>query len=279
MFWEPSLLCRFQGALGGLLWGCDLADRSRLAYHLGQSVEAAIAWDSSPIALDPTVPLVEALALTLPWVLLSVGTDERNEGEAFGAIVANHGDREVLDLWRRLLLRGIGGEPATDWIRSALAPRARPLSQALNDSLMALDQVQPFCQSLGQVLDRIQSQTELTIAERSLAQAIGLSRELQGQMALVDRYSQCQRSHLEVATRPLLLSLMGTTGRWVAAPLGPLDLDVQDWGKSLLRSWAGILGRELRPELRPELRGGDNRRIPNSSGVPAVGLGIQAIRL
>jgi hypothetical protein len=275
MFWEPSLLSRFQGALGGLLWGCDLADRSRLAYHLGQAVAAAIALETPPIALAPTVPLVEALALTLPWVLLSFDqrVDQMDDGAAFGAIVANHGDREVLELWRRLLLRGLGGEPATGW--SDLDRRAQPLSQALNDSLTALDQAQPFGQSLGQVLDRIQSRTELTIAERSLAQAIGLGRELQGQMALVDRYSQRQRSQLEAASRPLLFSLMGTTGRGNTAPLAPLGLDTQAWGESLLRAWAGILGSEVQTSGAP----GGSRRSPNPAGVPAVTSGIQTIRL
>jgi hypothetical protein len=273
----PSLLCRFQGALAGVLWGCDLADRSRLAYHLGQAVAEAIARNANPpIALDPTVPLVEALALVLPSVLLSFndGADEdANEAaRAFETIVANHGDREVLGLWRRLLLRSLAGDAPTAWIRTALGRgTALSPSTALHDSLGALGVVQPFRQSLGQVLDRIQATPELTIAERSLVQAIGLGQELQGQIALLDRYSQRQRSQLEAASRPLLFSLIGTAGRLDEAPLGPLGLDAQRWGESLLRSWAGILGHGTGSY--------DSRQSPTQTGIPAVTSGIQPIRL
>ncbi len=273
---EPSVLSRFQGALGGLLWGCDGADRSRLAYHLGQAVSAAIALDTRPIALTPQMPLALALALTLPWALLSF--DQSAYEDAFAAIVADHGDREVLWLWRRLLLQGLGGEPATSWLMTALAPslsQTPSLSQALKDSLDALVPDQPFCQPLGQVLDRIQSQPELTIAERSLVQAIGLGRALQGQIALLDRYSQRQRSLLEAASRPLLFSLMGATGCAPDAPIGPLGLEAQGWGESLLRSWAGI----LRDETRSSDRSSDSRRSSNQAGVPGVNSGIQSIRL
>jgi hypothetical protein len=273
----PSLLCRFQGALAGVIWGCDLADRSRLAYHLGQAVEEAIAVGANPpIALAPTVPLVEALALVLPWVLLSFnnGADEdANEAaQAFEAIVADHGDREVLGLWRRLLLRGLAGDAPTGWIGTALG-RGTPLSPstALHHSLDALGVVQPFRQPLSQVLDQIQATPELTIAERSLVQAISLGQELQGQIALLDRYSQRQRHQLEAASRPLLFSMMGTAGRLDEVPLGPLGLDAQDWGESLLRSWAGILGHGTGSR--------DTRQSLNPAGLPAVASGIQTIRL
>jgi hypothetical protein len=241
-FLEPSLLSRFQGALVGVLWGADLADRSRLAYHLGQAVADAIALDTPPIALAPAVPLIEAMALSLPSALLSFSQESSGDADrdGFTAIVADHGDRQVLELWRRLLLQGLAGESPQSWISTALTLQPT-LPQMLHSSLDALGVVQPFCQSLGQILDRIPAQPALTIGERSLVQAIGLGHELQGQMALVDRYSQRQRSQLEVASRPMLLSLMGTAGRSNEARLGPLGLDAQVWGESLLRSWAGIL--------------------------------------
>lgn len=276
---EPSLLNRFQGALGGFLWGCDVADRSRLAYHLGQAVLDAIDLDTPPIALTTTVPLVEAMALSLPSALLSFGQDFCGEADrdAFTAIVADHDDRQVLELWHRLLLHGLSGEPQIGWLFTALDRRPTlPLSKPLADSLNALDVVKPFRQPLGQVLDQIQAQPALTIAERSLVQAIGLGRELQGQMALVDRHSQRQRSHLETASRPLLLSLMGTAGRSLdEVLLGPIGLDAQGWGESLLRSWAGILDQGTGSyELRWSLN-----QPPNQTGVPPISSGIQAIHL
>jgi hypothetical protein len=274
---EPSLLSRFQGALVGVLWGADLADRSRLAYHLGQAVAAAIDLDTPPIALAPAVPLVEAMALSLPSALLSFGQDAGETDDAFAAIVADHGDRRVLELWRRLLLRGLAGESTTSWIRTALSSNPT-LPQALHSSLEALGVVQPFRQPLGQSLDRIPAQPKLTIAERSLVQAIGLGRELQGQMSLLDRYSQRHRSQLEAPSRPLLLSMMGTAGRSEDAPLGPLGLDAQDWGESLLRSWAGILDGETRTS-HGGASGAGARRASHLPGVPAVTSGIQSIRL
>jgi hypothetical protein len=279
-FLEPSLLSRFQGALVGLLWGADLADRSRLAYHLGQAVEAAIDGDAPPIALAPAVPLVEAMALSLPSALLSFGESPGEADDLFTAIVADHGDRQVLELWRRLLLQGLGGQSPTSWIRTVLGTASRnpTLPPALHSSLDALGVVPPFRQPLGRVLDRIQAQPELTIAERSLVQAIGLGRELQGQMSLLDRYSHGQRRHLEAASRPLLFSVMGTAGRSEEARLDrlgdPLGLDAQGWGESLLRSWAGIL--DHRPSGEPRW---SPNQPPNPTGIPTVTSGIQAIRL
>jgi hypothetical protein len=278
-FLEPSLLSRFQGALVGVLWGADLADRSRLAYHLGQAVLDAIALDTPPIPLAPAVPLVEAMALSLPSALLSFSQESSGDTDrdAFTTIVANHGDRQVLELWRRLLCRGLAGESPTGWMSTALS-RHLTLPQALHSSLEALSVIQPFRQPLGQVLDRIQGQPALTIAERSLVQAIGLGRELQGQMALVDRYSQRQRRQLEAASRPMLLSLMGTAGRSEEARLDrlgdPLGLDAQGWGESLLRSWAGIL--DHRPSGEPRW---SPNQPPNPTSIPTVTSGIQAIRL
>jgi hypothetical protein len=263
----PTLLQSMQGALIGLLWGAELADRSRLAYHLGQALEDAVALGREgrePIALSPQLPLAEALAVTLPWALLS--WEHEAYGSTFGRLVANHADRDLLQIWRRLLLQGLAGE-TTDGSFSLRRGNLWRMSEGLGAGLDLLDGVALYRHPLGACLDRIEgwvaAQT-VSRSEASLIQALTIGTALTGQIALADRYSQqtTQRRTLEPSTRLLLLSLMGGQIGGHRLPdrssqLGPLWLDAHRWGESLVKEWAGI----------------------GCPAGPVVTSGIQAIRL